>query len=107
MITYHQTIQVAGIRSLGEARMLLAAGVDVLGFPLRLDLHAQDMTEGETAAVVQALGAPEKCLVITYEEDPEEVADLCRRLGVGGVQLHGHIPAAGTARLAELAPELV
>ncbi len=106
MITYHQTIQVAGIRSLDEARMLLAAGVDVLGFPLRLDVHAQDMSEGETAGVVQALCVPEKCLIITYEEDPEEVADLCRRLGVGGVQLHGDIPPAATARLAELSPEL-
>ena len=106
MITYRQTIQVAGIRSLDEARMLLAAGVDVLGFPLRLDVHTQDMSEGETAEVVQALGTPEKCLVITYEEDPEEVARLCRLCGAGGVQLHGNISVGNVARLVVVAPDL-
>lgn len=106
MITYHQTIQVAGIRSLDEARMLLAAGVDVLGFPLRLDVHAQDMSEGETAGVVQALGVPEKCLAITYEEDPEEVLRLCRRCGVDGVQLHGDIPVESVARIGLTDPGL-
>ena len=41
--SFHHTVQVAGIASFAEARMLIDCGVDYLGFPLRLDVHREDI----------------------------------------------------------------
>ena len=45
-------VQIAGIRSLKEARMLLEAGVDWLGFPLRLDFHPEDLPAEEVSGII-------------------------------------------------------
>lgn len=92
------TVQVAGVRSVGEGRMLLACGVDLLGFPLRLPVHAPDTSEAETRAVIQALGA-RACVLITYEDDPGRLIDLCRFLGVETVQMHADAAPDVLARI--------
>lgn len=99
-------IQVAGVRGLHEARMLTGAGVTHVGIPLRLDVHAPDLSEEEAAAVVRGLGGTVRTICITYATDPAEVAGLARFLGVDGVQLHGPSDPAQAARLRCLAPEL-
>jgi phosphoribosylanthranilate isomerase len=38
-------IQVAGVIDFGEAEMLMSLGVDYLGFPLRLPVNKDDLTE--------------------------------------------------------------
>jgi phosphoribosylanthranilate isomerase len=40
-------IQIAGVRSVAEAKMLLDSGADYIGFPLRLAYHKPDLTEQE------------------------------------------------------------
>lgn len=80
-------IQIAGIRSLEEARMLLAQGADLLGFPLRLPVHSPDTSEAEARSIIQAVGA-DTSVLITYEEDPARLIDLCRFLNVRTVQVH-------------------
>lgn len=96
------SIQIAGVRTLEEARMLLACGVDLLGFPLRLPVHAPDTSEDEARAVIAAVGAA-SCVLITYEEDPSRLVDLCRFLKVGAVQLHADVPPESLARIKALA----
>ena len=96
------SIQLAGVRPLEEARMLLACGVDLLGFPLRLPVHAPDTSEDEARAVIAAVGAA-SCVLITYEEDPSRLVDLCRFLKVGAVQLHADVPPESLARIKALA----
>lgn len=96
-------IQIAGVRTLEEARMLLACGVDLLGFPLRLPVHSPDTTEDEARTIITAVG-PASCVLITYEEDPASLAGLCRLLGVGTVQLHADVPPESLARLKALSP---
>lgn len=92
------TVQVAGVRSVDEGRMLLECGVDLLGFPLRLPVHAPDASEAETRAVIQALGA-RTCVLITYEDDPGRLIDLCRFLGVETVQMHADVAPDVLARI--------
>lgn len=99
-------IQVAGVRSLAEARMLVGAGVTHVGLPLRLDVHAPDLSEDEAAAVVRGLAGTVRTVCITYATDPGEVAGLARFLGVDGVQLHGPSGPAQAAELHRLAPDL-
>jgi phosphoribosylanthranilate isomerase len=83
-------VQVAGVCNLDEGRMLLDCGVDLLGFPLRLPVHAPDTSESEAQAIIEKLGPP-RCVLITYEQDPARLVDLCRFLNVNTVQIHADV----------------
>lgn len=90
-------VQVAGIRTVDEARMVLDAGADLLGFPLRLDHHAPDVREAEAAAIIAEAECAAHAVCITYETDPRELCELVARLGVRGLQLHGRMDVAQVA----------
>ena len=96
-------VQVAGIRVPGEARMLLDCGVDLLGFPLRLPVHAPDTSEEAARAIIEEVG-PALCVLITYEEDPDRLVDLCRFLNVGTVQMHADVSPDTLARIKARVP---
>lgn len=91
-------IQVAGVRSVEEGRMLLEQGAHLLGFPLRLPVHAEDISEAQAKTVIDALG-PSRCVLITYEDDPVRLNALCRFLNVRVVQIHGPVPPDILARM--------
>lgn len=80
-------VQVAGIRSVEEGRMLLDCGVDWIGFPLRLPVHAEDLSEPQAREIVRVLGA-DACVLITYETNTSALLDLCRYVGATTVQMH-------------------
>ena len=79
--------------------MLVKSGVHRLGFPIGLDVHPEDLSEEEAAAVIRTLGLGPRAWLITYLDDPLSIATLCGRLGCAGVQLHGPI---GEGQVAEL-----
>lgn len=99
-------IQVAGIRDRAEAEMVQACGVRHLGFPLRLPVHREDLTEAEAAEIMRALSPPAQGVLITYLSEAGAVAGLCRTLGARMVQLHGDVSKAEAERLRELDPGL-
>lgn len=99
-------VQVAGVMDVAEARLLDRLGVDLIGFPLRLDVHAPDLTEAQAAEVIRAASIAGKSVCITYESDPAQVVALCRRLGVRLVQLHGPVQAEACRRIKEHDPGL-
>jgi len=99
-------VQIAGIRSLQEAEMLLEAGADWLGFPLRLDVHREDLTAEAVAAIVSSLGIRDRTVLITYLEDASEIAGLAAYVGCSRVQLHGDIASGEAQRLKNTAPGL-
>jgi phosphoribosylanthranilate isomerase len=104
-------IQAAGVKNLTEARLLAACGVTHIGLPLRLPVHTPDVSEDEARAIVRGLGAhpgpnTAQTVLITYIEDAREALELCRFLGVNGVQLHGPMPLPEVRRLREAAPAL-
>ncbi len=99
-------IQIAGILDAAEARMLVESGVHRLGFPLALDIHREDLSEDEAAAVIETLGIGPRAWLITYVHDPRAIAAMCRGLGCAGVQLHGPIGEAQAAELRTLVPGL-
>jgi len=96
-------VQVAGVRNLDEGRMLLDCGVDLLGFPLRLPVHAPDTSESEAQAIIENLGA-HRCVLITYEQDPDRLVDLCRFLNVNTVQIHADVSVDVLARIKSRLP---
>ena len=99
-------IQVAGIRDAAEAALVQQCGIRYLGFPLRLPVNREDLTEAEAAAIIRSLQPPVRGVFITYLDEAEAIGGFCRSLGVRMVQLHGDISAAELARLRELDPGL-
>ena len=99
-------VQVAGIHDAEEARAAIACGVRWLGFPLRLPVHAEDLTEAEAAEVIHGLPEGVHAVLITYLDRAPDILAFCRTLGVSAVQLHGDISAQEVESLRTAAPEL-
>jgi phosphoribosylanthranilate isomerase len=97
-------IQVAGVRDVADAEAIVAAGVDWIGFPFGLDHHAEDLPLAEAAAIVQALPAGVRPVLITYLSEPAAIVALAGSLGVTAVQLHGPMAPSATASLRQLRP---
>ncbi|TVQ49896.1 MAG: phosphoribosylanthranilate isomerase [Gammaproteobacteria bacterium] len=99
-------IQVAGIHDAEEARQVIDAGVRWLGFPLRLPVHAEDLSEAEAATVIAALPDEVQAVLITYLARADEIIALCSALAVKVVQLHGEVSLAELEALRRAAPGL-
>lgn len=97
-------IQVAGITDKEEAQMLMDLGVEYLGFPLRLPVNKEDLSEEEAAEVIKTIKPPHKAVLITYLDNADEIITFCNFLGVKIVQLHGVISPGELKRLKEAAP---
>lgn len=99
-------IQVAGVRDQAEANLLVKCGVRYLGFPLRLPVHQEDLSEQAAATIIRHLAPPAHGVLITYLHQAREIVEFCRALGVSIVQLHGDIEASELRRLKERHPSL-
>ncbi len=87
-------VQVAGVHDYPEARLLIAAGVRMIGFPLRLPVHREDLSEAEAAAVIRQFPPEVTPVLITYLPKAREIDALARFLKVSAIQLHGGIAPA-------------
>jgi phosphoribosylanthranilate isomerase len=85
-------IQIAGIIDSEEAEMLMNLGVDYLGFPLRLPVNKDDLTEDEAVKIIKEIVPPHQAVLITYLDKAMEIISFCDKLNVHIVQLHGKIP---------------
>jgi len=99
-------IQIAGVIDTAEMQMLQQCGVRYLGFPLRLPVHREDLTEEAAAAIITSLAPPVFGVLITYLSQASEIATFCRALGARVVQLHGDIDRDELKRLKTLDPNL-
>ncbi len=88
-------VQIAGVSSLDEALECELAGVDALGFTVRLPHGIHDgLTEDKARSIVAALPPFISTVAITYVDNAREAVELCRFLGVSTLQLHGDFPTA-------------
>ena len=99
-------IQIAGVIDAAEAQMLQQCGIRYLGFPLRLPVHREDLSEEEAAAIIKSLTPPVFGVLITYLDKASEIAAFCHALGARIVQLHGDIERDELKRLKTLDPNL-
>lgn len=99
-------IQIAGVVDEAEASMLQQCGVRYLGFPLRLAVHQEDLSEEAAANIIRSLDSSVYGVLITYLNYATEIADFCHSLGVRIVQLHGDIDRDKLKRLKTLDPNL-
>jgi phosphoribosylanthranilate isomerase len=99
-------IQIAGIIDVPEARMLMECGVNYLGFPLRLPVHRDDLTENEASEVIKEIIPPFKAVLISYLNDGKEIIKFCDKLNVKVVQLHGKIALEELKIIKQLRPDI-
>ena len=97
-------IQVAGVRSLEAATMLVSEGVPMLGYPLVLDHHAEDLPATEVAKICHAIGDRARHVVITYLDDADAIVTLLETVGTSICQLHGPISPTQLRRLRAARP---
>ncbi len=102
----HKIIQVAGIIDKEEAKMLMDLGVEYLGFPLRLPVNKEDLTEEEAVEVIKEIHSPHKAVLITYLDDADDIIAFCDKLNVKVVQLHGKIEVDQLKKLKSLRPDI-
>ncbi len=60
-----KTIQVAGIIDSAEAQMIIESGATHLGFPLRLAIHKEDISEEAAGRIIRTLKPPYFGVLIT------------------------------------------
>ena len=99
-------VQVAGIRNAAEARLLIECGVDWLGFPLRLPVHEEDISDADAARVIAGIAPPARAVLITYLDEADAIASLADVLGISIVQLHGDVARGTLERLRAARPDL-
>lgn len=99
-------IQIAGILDQAEADMLIAAGVEWLGFPFRLPVNKEDLSEAAAAEIICGFQPPHTGVLITYLNKAVKVQTLCETLGVKIVQLHGDISLTEIQRLRAITKDL-
>ena len=100
-------VQIAGVIDRAEADLLVACGVEWIGFPLRLAHHREDLADADAAGIVRALPSHVRAVLITYLTSASEIAALADLLGAAAVQLHADVPRDEIARLRDLAPRLL
>jgi len=99
-------IQIAGVIDSEEALMLIEEGVDYVGFPLRLPVHKEDLSEDEAVDVIKLINPPHYGVLITYLNKAEEIVEFCNKLNVKIVQLHGGISKDELEKTKLLNPDL-
>ena len=81
-------------------------GVDYLGFPLRLPVNNDDLTEEEAVKVIKKLVPPHKAVLITYLDEEAEIIRFCDKLNVNVVQLHGRITQEELIKIKRNRPDI-
>ena len=99
-------IQVAGVIDQAEAQLLIDCGVPYLGFPLRLPVNVEDLSEEAAAELISGFPPGVKGVLITSLDRAEAVIAFCRKLGVDIVQLHGPVAPEELAKIKTAWPEL-
>ena len=99
-------IQIAGVIDNKEAQMLQNCGVKYFGFPLRLPVNKEDLSEEDAGEIVRNFSPRTESILITYLDKAEEILELAKKIGSNIVQLHGHISDSELIKLRELKPEL-
>lgn len=99
-------IQIAGIVDEREAQLMMACGVNYLGFPLRLPVNKEDLSEEEAANIIRSIQPPFYSVLITYLYKANEIIQFADVLNTSIVQIHGDITIDELRKLKERKKEI-
>jgi phosphoribosylanthranilate isomerase len=105
-IEFINFIQVAGVIDQEEVDLLVNAGVNFLGFPLRLPVNKEDLTEDDAAKIISKLQPPVHGIVISYSSTAKEAIELCQKLNSNIIQLHGPIEIGQLEKIKAVKPAI-
>ncbi len=103
---FNNIIQIAGVIDKQEAEMLINCRVNYLGFPLRLPVNKEDLTENEAAEIIKFLPPQVYGVVISYSSTAKEAIELCNKLNSKIIQLHGPIEPDELIKLKSLRADI-
>src|SRR3989442_13408841 len=84
-------VKICGIRSLDEAREVIEAGADALGFHIELEHSRCPVTATTASGIISKLPPFISSVVITSETDPEKLLRIMKSTGATTLQLHKEI----------------
>ena len=88
------TIKVCGLRTADEVRDTLQAGADLVGL-VHHEPSPRHLGWDAIGKLLASTGCGERAVLVTVDPDPVRLAEHCRELGIGAVQLCGdEVPAA-------------
>ncbi len=82
------TIKVCGLRTADEIQDTLEAGADLVGL-VHHEPSPRHLTWDAIGTLLASTGCGERAVVVTVDPDPAHLAERCRELGIGAVQLCG------------------
>lgn len=105
-ISFKNFIQVAGIIDQQEAELIIETGVKYLGFPLRLPINKEDLSESESKKIISKFLPPTYGVAISYSNTALQAIELCNKIGSKIIQLHGPISISEIKIIRELEPKI-
>lgn len=87
----HKILQVAGIKSLNEAELMIKAGFTHLGYPLELEINEEDLPRFQVRDIIDKLRNSAVHVVITYLNNKDSIVRLLDDTTASWVQIHGQI----------------
>ncbi len=106
MRDFKNIIQIAGIIDKAEAEILIAAGVQYLGFPLRLTVNKEDLTDDEAGEIIRSFPKNIHGVLISYLDTAEKIISLAKKICADTVQIHGKIKIDEIKKLGKEAGDL-
>lgn len=102
---FKRFIQIAGVIDKEEAERLIKCGVEYLGFPLRLPVNNEDLSDEAAAEIISQFTSSIHGVLITYLNKADEIKALSDKIGTGIVQIHGDISVDELIKLKEIFPQ--
>lgn len=104
---FNEFIQIAGIIDKQEANLLVSLGAEYLGFPLRLPVNIEDLTEQEASEIIRDLPTTAHGILITYINNASGIILLSKKIGTKIIQLHDEIEPAELIKLKEIDSQFI
>jgi len=96
-------IKVCGITTRDELEIVVAAGVDAVGFVTEVPVEThRKLDRDETARLVDATPPFVTTVAVTMPEDDEDAEALARETGADAVQIHNGVGVEGAAKHAKV-----
>lgn len=103
---FENVIQIAGIIDKKEADLLIECGIKYLGFPLRLPVNEEDLSEDKAADIISELPNNIRGVLITYLNKADEIYAFLHKLKTNFIQLHGNVSQFEVKKLKSLMPNV-
>ena len=91
-------IKICGVTTAADALHAVSCGADAVGLNFFRG-SKRFVPEDAAREIVRAVGSRAEVVAVFVNESPEAVADICGRLGIKRVQLHGDETAGDAARI--------